>query len=390
MDTHETLPSPRETISGQINGAERSRYSHLKGAEPQERRELKGAGKIRTSGSTVGLSITVLTLDTGSQFSIDNNRNNRINAVESEVNDINELRLVRDFQIRRKYERHLTPVAQQHAPKFVELGLLGTKYFDSGDKQNLTNVLGKDKSSASYRNESLKVGVNGSPVPGQLSGNLPGLNRTDEGRNSVDHVAKNTHSSSNSILLPTLMLSPRGSFRHENSFYTARNLGSRSLLLNDFGFNTIRPDTFSGLSRHRGLRAKGSPVVGSGGEEHSSLMKEFEKHVERQILACQNTGYFHRGSRAAENVMSFRQTISPHAFHTPAVSRHVPREDRKSAGISGATALGDEEKRKKRVVYPGAPGRLGGLEHHSQVSPRPTLPSIDGNSVQVAASQEED
>ena len=58
------------------------------------------------------------------------------------------------------------------------------------------------------------------------------------------------------------------------------------------------------------------------------LIRELEQQTQRQILACQNMGYTHRGSRAAESVLSLKQTVSPSAFHpSPIFTRHVPKNE---------------------------------------------------------------
>jgi hypothetical protein len=58
---------------------------------------------------------------------------------------------------------------------------------------------------------------------------------------------------------PPIQLSPRvAGTRSENNFYLGyrhtSGANGGSLLVNHFGFTTIRPDTFSGIQQHRRLK----------------------------------------------------------------------------------------------------------------------------------------
>nr|KAG5706361.1 hypothetical protein BaRGS_033122 [Batillaria attramentaria] len=136
------------------------------------------------------------------------------------------------------------------------------------------------------------------------------------------------------------------------------------------------------------LTLDASATSASRQRNKNDLFRELEQHAQKQILACQNMGYFHRGSRAAENVLSLKETVSPNAFHPPAFfTRHVSREERLTSR-DGASRGGEDERRSfRRLTHPGPAGKLSVprlmLQDRQDQAARRTLPSVSGSSLQV-------
>ena len=125
----------------------------------------------------------------------------------------------------------------------------------------------------------------------------------------------------------------------------------------------------------------------------SDLIRELEQHAQKQILACQNMGYTHRGSRAAASVLSLKHTVSPSAFHPSSFfTKHVSREDRERREGTPKSE-GGEDTRRRRVTHPTAAGKLSVprllmQDRQGQAAARrAALPTVSGNSLQVVLAQ---
>lgn len=197
-------------------------------------------------------------------------------------------------------------------------------------------------------------------------------------------------------LPPMLAFTKGAGMMSEKSFClgSRHNHGSSamSLLVSHFGFSAIRPDTFSGIQRHR----KQAFAVSTGND---GLVRELEQHAHKQILACQNMGFTHRGSRMAESVLSLKQTVSPSAVHpSPIVARHAPPGgyDKGMPGSSrcGTPGAGGQRVVGRRAPNPGTGGKLRvprllltNRPDDRLASRKSTLPAVNGNSLQLLLTQ---
>ncbi|XP_070192742.1 uncharacterized protein [Littorina saxatilis] len=399
------------------------------------------AGASRTSGASGagaagagGVSVTLLTLDCARQqqqppppppaqsqtrprsrqFYLNTPRS--IEFKDSD-RDMNDLKLIRDFQIRRKYGRRHghVPASSNRENNFIDLGLSGTKYFSNNKNETTTTATTTTNNNDDNKTEgsftsSLENSRKRKTQPqedrvSRLQQNgtsitvSPIVARVDEDLGSVDAVIKDLQSPVPSTFPP---ISPKMvgkvgvgvgvGMKAESSFFTAgRHIGQfPSLLVNHFGFSTIRPDTFTGIRRHHRLNG-----ASNGNDD---LIKELEQHAQRQILACQNMGFTHRGSRAAQSVLGLKHTVSPSAFHPSSFfSRHVSREERVSRsgtpGTMGAgVGLGEGEeagRSRRRAIHPHPAGKLSMPRllvpdrQDQAASRRATLPTVNGSSLQV-------
>ncbi|XP_076468800.1 uncharacterized protein LOC143299466 [Babylonia areolata] len=391
-----------EQVPQRHAGPEKLAPIHPRHPERAADRETPNGGVDNSGGGGVGvgLSVTLLTLDGG----LDPRPYSRQHFLPSprterdHVHDMADLKLIRDFQVRRKYGKRPTrPV--RHSKSVIELGLSGRRYFTNGD--NASNGGGGGGGGAASSALDSARSVKTSSFVGEELGRLqngpnPASSAAKPGteeESSVDSVAKDMQSPVPSFP-PLSPGGPRAGVRSENSFYSSRHSGQSppSLLTNHFGFSTIRPDTFSGMQRHRKMRL-------AADSDNEDLLKELEQHAKKQILACQNMGFTHRGSRAAESVLSLKHTVSPSAFHPSSFfTRHVPRgeEPRGASGSRSGTPAGGvqegeggERPPRRRVTPAGklSMPRLVVPDRQEKTTRRTTLPTVSGSSLQVVLTQ---
>lgn len=331
--------------------------------------QMRGDSRSAPGG---GVSVTVLTLDGNFSLPAPGDHDSHQNRNLDHEEDLVELKLVKDFYTRRKYGRRYGLTDRSTENKTVlSLSLFGTKYFNSNDSP-FEGVPGNKTASTMKAANKDSIG-NASSHPGLKHSLLKTVDCGVSGESKV--------SSYLSTSLPGLTSLPRsGRIRSDDLLQLTRFAGSPSLLLGDFGFNTARTDHLSGYKRLTGSLEK-------EGVGDLQLLKVLQQHAQRQIVACQNTGYFHRGSRAAQNVLNLRQTFFPRADSY--LTRFLPIEGkggcRERMGTPPVVVLGEEERR-RRLVHPGPGARLSAPkipDRQQQASHRAALPAISGSSLTV-------
>lgn len=145
------LGQSTEAQSGQPAAEEAKRLPEEEAKKPTTD---ESSGRLQEEKCRGSLSVTVLTLDAGSELRplsrgqqlLHTPRAGENPRIGDRENDMSDLKLIRDFQVRRKYGRrpgHVPPGSTREK-NFIDLGLSGTRYFGSGS----------GSSTASYHNNS--------------------------------------------------------------------------------------------------------------------------------------------------------------------------------------------------------------------------------------------
>ena len=298
----------------------------------------EGSGRFPAEQSSRGsVSVTVLTLDAATELRPRSRQQvlftpragDTLRLGDREAGgDMSDLKLIRDFQVRRKYGRrpgHVPP-ASSREKNFIDLGLSGTRYFGGGGgggsstagshhhSSNIgsigTATLSLD-SSRSRKTLALPEDVAGriqnGPVP--VSPALARVQQEEDRAGSVDSVLKDLQSP-----VPSFPpLSPaggpgKGGAKSENSFYSSRHNGqSPSLLVNHFGFSTIRPDTFSGIQRQRRLKVTSTDNDGKSAGSKDRMIYERRS----QSSVCSRSSVRSRSSLCSQSSVYSRNFVFP-------------------------------------------------------------------------------